>query len=55
MDLTASPRVVLDVAAEFLAQYPKHDVSVQETILILQAKRNDDYLFLFDWLIRKLD
>lgn len=55
MDLTASPRTVLDAAAEFFAQYPKHDVLVQETILILQAKHGDDYLFSFDWLIQKLD
>ena len=53
-NLTASPRAVLDAAAEFLAQYPKHDVSIQEAILILQAKRGDDYLFSFDGPIRKL-
>jgi len=53
-NLSASPRVVLDAAAEFLAQYPKHDVSLQEAILILQAKRGDDYLFSFDEPLRKL-
>ena len=53
-NLTASPRAVLDAAAEFLAQYPRHDVSIQEAILILQAKRGDDYLFSFDGPIRKL-
>jgi hypothetical protein len=53
-NLTASPRAVLDAAAAFLDQYPKHDVSLQEAILILQAKRGDDYLFSFDGPIRKL-
>lgn len=53
-ELSASPRAVLDAAAEFLTRYPKHDVSLQEAILVLQAKRGDDCLFSFDGPIRSL-
>ncbi|SFS00092.1 hypothetical protein SAMN05216559_2308 [Halomicrobium zhouii] len=53
-ELSTSPRGVMDAAAEFLAQYPKHDVSLQEAILVLQAKRGDDCLFSFDGPLRSL-
>lgn len=53
-ELTASPRAVMDAAAEFLVQYPRHDVSLQEAILVLQAKRGEDCLFSFDSSIRNL-
>lgn len=52
--LSASPQAVLDAAAEFLNRYPKHDVSLQEAILVLQAKRGNDCLFSFDGPIRSL-
>jgi hypothetical protein len=53
-NLTASPRAVLDAVAAVLAQYPNHDVSIQEAIVILQAKRGDENVFSFDGLIRKV-
>lgn len=53
-DLSASPRAVMDAAGEFLARYPKHDVSLQEAILVLQAKRGEDCLFSFDGPMRRL-
>lgn len=52
--LSASPRTVLDAAAGFLTRYPKHDVSLQEAILVLQAKRSNACLFSFDGPIRSL-
>lgn len=53
-DLSNSPREVFDAAAEFIDSYPKHDVSLQEAILVLQAKRGDDWLFSFDGPLRTL-
>lgn len=53
-DLSKSPRDVSDAAAEFIDGYPKHDVSLQEAVLVLQAKRGDDWLFSFDGALRTL-
>jgi hypothetical protein len=52
--LSQSSREVLDAAAVFLNRYSKHDVSLQEAVLVLQAKRNDAQLFSFDGPIRRL-
>lgn len=52
--LSASPRTVMDAAAEFLGQFPKHDVALQEAILVLQARRENACLFSFDSPIRNL-
>lgn len=54
LELTKSPQNVLDAAAEFIVRFPKHDVSLQEATLIIQAKRGDNMLFSFDGPIRKL-
>jgi len=53
-ELSASPRMVLDAAAEFLSQYPKHDVALQEAVLVLQAERGEYALCSFDEPIRRL-
>lgn len=53
-NLSKSPRRVLDAAAAFIAGYPKHDVSLQEALLVLQAKRGNDWLFSFDGPLRTL-
>lgn len=51
---TSTPKQVLDAAAEFIGRYPTQDVSLQEAMLIIQAKRQDALLYSYDGPVREL-